>query len=273
MNLPPLTAEVSLYPSNGHYRTNAGTSLVGSSTRRISRIYPTQSEITSTLTGGDNGIITLPGTEIITVHSCPPGYEDQEGHCVPIGGTEITTVPGTIPTIGTEIITVYGTVPAISTGGPPTPPPTLRNCWPGELSGVTLDQKKACRNGYRGDLFCDKDGTVLCCRRVDDTTWSCQRVSELWRTPPPGFRKCGDQDLENNHVTPRQEKACWEGYGGDFYCDLKTGEMLCCRRDNDQYWQCKDLKQLRQIPIPNASVFAASGKRWKTPGDGRKNGR
>jgi hypothetical protein len=33
MNLPQLTAEVSLYQSNGHYRTNAGTSLVGSSTR------------------------------------------------------------------------------------------------------------------------------------------------------------------------------------------------------------------------------------------------
>lgn len=42
MNLPQLTAEESLYQSKGHYRTNARTNLVGSCTRTIASIYPTQ---------------------------------------------------------------------------------------------------------------------------------------------------------------------------------------------------------------------------------------
>src|SRR5215813_13805463 len=211
MNRPVLSAERSLYQSNGHYRANAGTSVVGRSARGISRVYPTQSEVTSTWSG--DGPITVPGTEIITVHSCPPGYEEQAGQCVPIDGGSQTTLPGTI---GTEIITVHGTVPATGTGQPPAPPPTLHNCGFLELSPVTDDQKKACRNGYRGDLFCDEHGRVLCCRQIDDTTWTCQFISEIWKAPPPGYRKCDDQDLEKNYVTPRQKKACYDGYGGDF---------------------------------------------------------
>jgi len=91
MNLPPLTAEASLYQSNGHYRTNGCTSFVASSTGTIVSIA--QGGTGTTWDGGGNEIITVPG-EIINVHSCPPGYEDQGGHCVPIGGG---TGTGTFP--------------------------------------------------------------------------------------------------------------------------------------------------------------------------------
>jgi hypothetical protein len=75
MNLPPLTAEVSLYQSNGHYRTNAGTSLVRSSTPRIASIYPTQTTWAQP-------------TEVITVYGTAP-----------VGGGTIT-FPGGGGTLG-----------------------------------------------------------------------------------------------------------------------------------------------------------------------------
>ena len=264
MNLPPLTAEASLYKSNGHYRTNPGTSLVGPSTRRIARIYPTQSEITSTMVGGGNGFIDVPGNEIINVHSCPPGYEDQGGQCVPIGG------PGTI---GTEIITVHGTVPeAVTRPTPPPAPPGFRDC-SGDSKIKDLDprQVKDCRNGYKGDFFCDlKTGEIRCCRGDGTGTgWYCIRLSDLSKAPP-GFQKCGDQDLENKNVAPYQQKACRVEYGGEFYCNL-AGEMLCCRRDPyNGDWECKNLKELWRIPMPKARVSPASGKGWKTREVGRR---
>jgi hypothetical protein len=81
MNLPQLTAEASLYQPRTQYRTKARTSLVGSSGRGM-----------ITTAQGDTSI-TVPG-ETITVHgtlNCPPGYEDQGGQCVLIGGGTLTT--------------------------------------------------------------------------------------------------------------------------------------------------------------------------------------
>jgi hypothetical protein len=177
MNLPPLSAEVSLYHSKGYYRTNAGLSFLESSTRRIARIYPTQSEITSTMTGG-NGIITVPGTEIITVHSCPPGYEDQGGHCVPIGGPTLTFTDGGSTQGG------GGT----GSGGQQQPPPGWKLC-PGTkaeqdaCSEWVVDKPGGGKIGG-GQIVCDEKGKVFCCIQDGEGSWRCLPPSSL-----PGRRR------------------------------------------------------------------------------------
>jgi hypothetical protein len=88
MSLPQFSAEVSLYETRGHYQTHAGARLAGSIAYKI---YPMQTE---TMIDDGGGVLTLPGTEIITVHSCPPGYEDQGGQCVPVGGWTLTFTDG-----------------------------------------------------------------------------------------------------------------------------------------------------------------------------------
>jgi hypothetical protein len=92
MKLPGMTAEVTLYQSNGCYRTNAYFAVAGS-TRGIGMIYP-----------GDDGTT---GGEIIHVT-----------------GTAPVTIPR-IPTPGTT----QGTVP---TGGPRPKPPTNYGQGPNE---------------------------------------------------------------------------------------------------------------------------------------------
>lgn len=179
MNLPPLTADLSLYQLNGHYRVNARTSLVGLSTPRISRIFPTQSEVTSTLSGGVDGIVTVPGTEIITVHSCPPGYEDQGGHCVPISGPTLTFTDGGTPSDG-------GT----GSGGKQQPPPGWKPC-PGEASKT---DQEACSEWVvdapgggkigGGQIVCDEKGKVYCCIQDGEGSWRCLPPSSL-----PGRRR------------------------------------------------------------------------------------
>jgi hypothetical protein len=83
MNLPRLTAELSLYQSGTHYRTNARTSLVWSSSRTI-----------RTAQGG-TGTQGETGGEIIYVHGCLPGEVKIGNSCVDPGGD--TLPPITVP--------------------------------------------------------------------------------------------------------------------------------------------------------------------------------
>jgi hypothetical protein len=73
MNLPPLTAEASLYQSHAYYRSNAHTGFLPSRARQLATVYP-----------GDGTV----GSETITVHGSPP---------VTVPGTEVITVHGTVP--------------------------------------------------------------------------------------------------------------------------------------------------------------------------------
>ena len=169
MNLPPLTAEVSLYQSNGHYRTNAGTGPVRSSTRGITRIYPTQSEITSTLVG--NEIITVHGT---VPAECPPGFEPQGTQCVPIGGPTLTFTNG-------------GGTQGGGSGSGAQPPPGWKLC-PGE---ATEAQQNACSEWVvdkigggkvgGGKIMCDEKGKVYCCIQDGEGSWRCLPPSSLPR--------------------------------------------------------------------------------------------
>jgi hypothetical protein len=71
MRIPEFTAEVSLYGTNGHYRTAIASSATTCSIRPAA-------------TRGQEG-------EVINVHSCPPGFGDIGGSCWPNPLTEPTS--------------------------------------------------------------------------------------------------------------------------------------------------------------------------------------
>jgi hypothetical protein len=86
MKLPELTAEASLYQSDTPYRTNARTSVVGSSRRAI---RTAQDHSGSQEDGGTDGDIY--GSEVINVTGsapvqCPLGWEQVGDTCVPPPG-------------------------------------------------------------------------------------------------------------------------------------------------------------------------------------------
>jgi hypothetical protein len=157
--------------------------------------------------GGGNGNITVPVT-------CPPGYEEQGGQCVPIGGTQTSTMP----TIGSEIINVHACPPGYEdqggqcvpiggptltftdvgnnqgggagSGGQQQPPPGWKLC-PGE---ATKTEQDACSEWVvdkpgggkigGGQIMCDEKGKVFCCIQDGEGSWRCLPPSSL-----PGQRR------------------------------------------------------------------------------------
>jgi len=91
MNLPLLTAEVSLYDSDRHYQSGACSALAGSFARTIRAADGTGTQ-------GETGSPPTIGNETITVRGtapmqCPSGYEQVGNQCLPtnslpIGGTQ-----------------------------------------------------------------------------------------------------------------------------------------------------------------------------------------
>jgi hypothetical protein len=174
MNLPQFTAEVSLYLSNGDYRTHACTRFVGSSsTRPISDVYhPAQTGDTGT-TG--NEIIHVTGTA-----PCPSGYEQQGGQCVPVTLGTLPSGGGTPPSGGGQ-------------GSGQQVPPGWTLC-PGQ---ATAPEQTACSEWVvvtpggdqigGGQIMCDEKGNVFCCIQDGQGSWRCLPPSKLpWqRRGPP----------------------------------------------------------------------------------------
>jgi hypothetical protein len=141
MSLPQLTAELSLYRSDGHYRVNARAGFLGSSARALGMISPGDTGATGS-TGETSGggatagatppITCAPGWELIGTQCvpplpCPPGYTGYDGICQP---NEIINVhgcpPGFIDT-GNQCLPIEITIPA------PIWPGTPNRCPPGYI--------------------------------------------------------------------------------------------------------------------------------------------
>jgi hypothetical protein len=189
MKLPLLTAEASLYQSDTYYRTNARTSIVRSSRRRI------QQQDDGSQDGGTNGGDGSDGGEIINVHGnapiqCPTGYEQVGNTCALIDSGSITP-PGTVATSGGS---------------------RTRNPRPKPGHGPKRPNPKATGNGFNGGDYNPASNTPCC---------SDSSLSGDGSDPTPG-------SYVLNPGGNAYGWACCHQNGVCDYCNSKNGKSTVC---------------------------------------------